>query len=487
MNQSQHEAKTVSRYFHETCGKFPSRPAQRYNSSLYNGDNNGRFTYNEMSVRVEQIACGLLSLGLNPGDRVAFMSRPSPYLTQVDMAISGCAAASVVLHPALSMSEAQRILGDTASRFLIVDTQQALAGVIPLFETLPGLEKIIVQDVAYRKSDETTLGLWELMERGKTWGAANPQAYAQRSQAAGLDDPYTILYPLETDGRGVVLTHRCVSSRLEGMKAFFSEHRMEISQDDVTLVCLPVSQIFERVSSELLSLCTGACIAYADGPATLLNDMQKYNPTWISSGTVLCEQGFSAVRDSLNTTFLKKSLFGLALAAGREALEYRRDHRGWYTMVEGYDLEKRLPPFLKMRFRLAERLFARARALFGLRFRFALAAGTGMDPEVLRFFSTLSLAVVECHSRPESAGACIMNPINACRPGFVGIEANGSSARIAENGELELFGAGIFSGYLNLPEDTKASITGDGWFRTGCSAERDTYGYFRIIKESKAR
>ncbi|OPZ32446.1 MAG: Long-chain-fatty-acid--CoA ligase FadD15 [Synergistetes bacterium ADurb.BinA166] len=155
-------------------------------------------------------------------------------------------------------------------------------------------------------------------------------------------------------------------------------------------------------------------------------------------------------------------------------------------MSPDFDLQVRLPLSLKIPYRLADRLFARVRALFGNRFRFAFSASAGIAPDLLLFYYTLGLAVVEGYGSTESASACLLNPLTACKPGFMGIETDGSLTRIAADGELEIAGAGVFKGYLNLPSDTAESFTRDGWFKTGDVVESDEWGYYRIVDRKKA-
>lgn len=488
MNEHRQSLQTIPEYFYQTCAVYPSRPAQRFNAGLYHGDNNGRFTYDEMRERVERIACGLLSLGLDRQDRVGLLSRTSPYWTQADAAIASVAGVSVTIYPTLSGSETSYILSDSSSRCLFVDTEENLLKVLSGIDALPKLEKIIVMDFSYRHSDGRTIGLWELMERGAKWRKENRALFLERLQSVTLDDWCTILYTSGTTGKGkgVVLTHRCISSRIQGVNEFFSRFGMTITPEDVTLCYLPLSHIFERGSCELLALCRGACIAYADKPGTLLQDMQKYNPTWINCVPRLYEKIYLAFKEKMSANPIKAKLFDMAFHVGRKALDYRRDHWGCYNMSPRYDLEVRLPLLLKTQYRLADRLFSQVRALFGNRFRFAFSASAGIAPDLLRFFYTLGIAVVEGYGSTESASACILNPITACKPGYMGIEANGSLARVASDGELEISGAGIFGGYLNLADDSRESFTEDGWFKTGDVVKKDDNGYYRIIDRKKA-
>src|SRR5208337_1612653 len=127
------------------------------------------------------------------------------------------------------------------------------------------------------------------------------------------------------------------------------------------------------------------------------------------------------------------------------------------------------------------KLFRRIRCLFGTNFRFSFSATAGIAPDLLKFFYAIGIPVIEGYGSTESFNACIVNPINACKPGFIGINANGGQARISDDGELEISEAGVFNQYLNQPEITKDSFTVDGWFKTGDLVMKDDFGYYKIV------
>jgi len=482
------QLRTINQCFQDTCARFPDRPAQVFNKDLYHGDSDGRITYRELLERVEDLSCGLMSMGFEPGARVGIMSRSTPYWTQADLAVSHCAGVSVAIYSTLSMGEVSYILNDSKCSYVFVESEKEMLAILSRIRDLPHLKKIVVMDLGFMNTDEMTIGLKGLMDLGREWKKLSFDEYEKRWRGVRLDDWLTILYTSGTTGKGkgVILTNWCASSRLEKTMEFFSRYGMSITEQDVTLCFLPLSHIFERGSCQFLALFQGACIAYADSPGTLLRDMQLYNPTWINCVPRLYEKIFITFQAKMSGSPVKKLLFDLALYVGKKALAYRRDRYGAYNMSPDFDLQVRLPLSLKIPYRLADRLFARVRALFGNRFRFAFSASAGIAPDLLLFYYTLGLAVVEGYGSTESASACLLNPLTACKPGFMGIETDGSLTRIAADGELEIAGAGVFKGYLNLPSDTAESFTRDGWFKTGDVVESDEWGYYRIVDRKKA-
>ncbi len=480
--------KTVSEYFRYTCDRIPYQTAQRFNPDLYGGDNRGEFTWDEMRKRVDAIAGGLLKLGMERQERVGLMAQSGPYWTHVDMALSNAAGVSVTIYPTLSAKEVAYIVDDSSLRFLFVGSVEIADMIIDNIQTMPMLKKIIVMDLFYVPSHEKVMSMKQLMDEGNEWLKTVGEQYEERWKSLTEDDWYTILYTSGTtgQGKGVILTHWSMSSRLEGVRDFFAKYGMSLSDVDTTLCFLPLSHIFDRGSCQNLAICQGSTIAYADKPGTLLADMQKYNPTWINCVPRLYEKIYITFQQQMAESPLKKKLFDWAMKIGLKALEYRKDENGCYNMSPVFDLKSKLPGGLRFKFKIADKLFAKVRALFGNRFKYSFSASAGISPELLKFFYTMGFAVVEGYGSTESCNACILNPITACKPGYMGIDANGGVSRVADDGELEISGAGIFKGYLNKPEENREAFTPDGWFKTGDLVILDGNGYIKMVDRKKA-
>ena len=479
---------TISEFFYKACQQFPSRQAQLFNPALYHADNNGRFTYREMQERVEQISCGLLTLGFEKKDMAAIMATNSPYWTQADLAIINCGGVTVTIYPTLSLAEAAYIINDSQCRYLFVGNQAILDRIMPGLSQMPSLRKIIILDIKFTSGDEQVMGLGELLALGKAKMKNTQSVYSERWKSNQLNDWSSIIYTSGTtgQGKGAILTHRSFSTRLYHSIISFKKAGINITEEDVCLSFLPLSHIFDRGCSQMLAIYTGACIAYADKPSTILQDLQKYNPTWFSCVPRLYERIYITIREQMAASPLKGFLFSRALAVGKKVLAYRMDDRGRINLGFDYDVASKLPFNLRLAYKLSDRVFAKVRSLFGSRFKFSFSAGAGISAELSTYFYIMGLRVIEGYGLTETCTACNVNPLNGIKPGKVGPAANGSLGRLAEDGEYQTSGAGLFIGYLNKPEETAAAFTPDGWFRTGDAAEMDEDGYIKIVDRIKA-
>jgi long-chain acyl-CoA synthetase len=482
---------TVTRRFIENSKEHAGKDLQRFNAALYNGDNNGKMTWGEVYARVENYACGLMSIGLGKQDMAGIMSASGPYWTHADMALACSNGVSVAIYPTLSFKEASYIINDSGSKFLFLRGDNVLKMMLDGFDQMPKLEKIIVMDRAYKSADPRVISMSDLEKAGIEWkkDGRNYDSYIARRDGVALDDIYTILYTSGTtgQGKGVVLTHHNCSSRMNGVNEFFNYCGMGFKSEYTTLCFLPLAHIFDRGSCQGAAIFNGCTIAYADSPGTLLNDLQKYNPHWINCVPRLYEKIYIQLQQKMGQSGPKRKLFDWALKVGEEVFMQRYDpETDTYNMGHDFDITGNLPLGLKIKYKIADKLFAKVRALFGKNFKHSFSASASISPDLLKFFYIIGIRVSEGYGSTESFNACSNMPLKACRPGSVGLASNGSRLRVSDIGELEISGAGIFKRYWNKPQETAESFTADGWFKTGDKVEVDKFGYYKIVDRIKA-
>ncbi len=113
------------------------------------------------------------------------------------------------------------------------------------------------------------------------------------------------------------------------------------------------------------------------------------------------------------------------------------------------------------------------------------AVGKRLDCVSLQGYGMTELSPVshvsyQSSARPGSSGVGLPN--TECR--IVDIE-NGADLPAGKEGELWVKGPQVMQGYLNNPEATAATITPDGWLRTGDIAVIDADGYMFIVDRLK--
>jgi long-chain acyl-CoA synthetase len=136
--------------------------------------------------------------------------------------------------------------------------------------------------------------------------------------------------------------------------------------------------------------------------------------------------------------------------------------------------------------RVADLLVGRAlRRRLGGRLRGLYAGGAPAAPALFRFFEALGIPFVELYGMTETAGLISSNLFEGPRrAGEVGLISPDHVVRIASDGELQLRGALMLSGYLE-PEDGVGAFTPDGFFRTGDLARIEPDGALRVEGRKK--
>jgi long-chain acyl-CoA synthetase len=142
---------------------------------------------------------------------------------------------------------------------------------------------------------------------------------------------------------------------------------------------------------------------------------------------------------------------------------------------------------LALQLKIAEKLvFSKLKARFGGRLRLFISGSAPLSREIAEFFHACGILIVEGYGLTESSAASFVNRATKFRFGTVGVPMPGTELDLAkEDGEILLKSPGIMRGYHNLPEETAAALTPDGWLRTGDIGEVDADGFLRITDRKK--
>jgi long-chain acyl-CoA synthetase len=131
--------------------------------------------------------------------------------------------------------------------------------------------------------------------------------------------------------------------------------------------------------------------------------------------------------------------------------------------------------------------------------KYFISAAAPFPAEVIREFEKATgRRVIEAYGLTECSPLVSSNPVEHPRKiGSVGMPFPDTDIKIVEigtkdkevameePGDLLVRGPQVFKGYWNRPEETKASLLGGGWVRTGDVAKMDEDGYIYIVDRTK--
>jgi long-chain acyl-CoA synthetase len=441
------------------AAKHPDAPAVRAKRGGEWRDVN----YAEMGTIVEEIALGLVDLGIEPGERVAILANTRPEWMYTSLAISAAGGVVVPIYPTNSPEECEWVLGNSQSSAVVCEDESQLAKVEKVRERLPDLRHIIGIEPG---GGEITLE--ELRERGRQGDREQLQS---RVSAVRPQDPYTIIYTSGTTGspKGVVLTHANAISVCDMV-----EELAFVSPDDVSYLYLPLAHVF-ALTVQLASVDQGTAIVFFGGDTKqIIPEIMESKPTYVPSVPRIFEKLYA-----MGTAQLEKASpddregYEEAVRLGIEVREMRR--RG-----------EQVPDDLEQAFAQAdEKIFKGVRDLFGGHVRQAVTGAAPISPEILEFFYAAGIPVLEGWGMTETTAVGAVATLEHFKFGTVGRAVPGVELRIAEeDGEILMRGPNVFLEYWRNPEATAETLV-DGWLHTGDLGELDDEGYLKITGRKK--
>lgn len=412
-------------------------------------------TYGEVAAHVRKTACGLLSLGIERGARIAILSENRPEWAITDLACQMLGVISVSLFSTLPANHVEYILRDSGATAVVVSTAAQLKKITAIRDNLHDLKHVIItDDGALDKS--VALSLAALEQTGEAFHRQDAAAYETAWPAALPDDVATLIYTSGTTGepKGVMLTHRNLISNVEALLPL-----LDWSIDDLFLSFLPLAHVYERSPGYYLPLRLGACIAYCESLFTVDKNLREVRPTIMFCVPRLLESMAEKMRDAANSLpEAQQSKYEDALALAEKA------------GAEQGKLSKAQPLSLveKVKYKVYDaKVYAKIREKCGGRLRAFVSGGAPLSPETGALFTGLSLAVWEGYGLTETSPVIAVNRPGRVHLGTVGEVLESVEVRIDEDGEILVRGDSVMKGYWAKPEATAEAIDSEGWFHTG--------------------
>jgi long-chain acyl-CoA synthetase len=441
-------------------------------------------TYAQLADTVEEIALGLIALGVEAGERICILANTRPEWSYVDMAATSAGAVVVPIYQTNSPEECLWVISDSGACAIVCEDEEQLAKIDAIRERVPNLRLVIAMDppVGYEPvvpaprisangashgAPQRVVALEEVRERGRLRPAEDLEA---RRSAVQPEDPFTFIYTSGTTGppKGCVLTH----GNYRAMMGMISTAG-EITGEEVIYLYLPLAHSYALLI-QLAVFNLGGTLAYFGGDTKqIVSELLEVKPTYLPSVPRVFEKIYTLARGAIDA---------------QPPEERERAQAAIELGVKVRDILSRgeeIPDELKGPFEEAdEQLFKNVRAIFGGRVRHATSGAAPIAKEILEFFWACGVPVLEGYGMTETSTAATVSTVENHRFGTVGRALPGVELRIADDGEILIKGPNIFAGYHNHAPTSFGAVE-DGWLHTGDLGSLDEDGYLSITGRKK--
>lgn len=404
------------------CRCFGDRVALRYVADgLYHD-----VSWTSYRRQADRAAAGLISLGVQAGDRVSILSENRVEWLIADHAVLSTGSADVPMHAPLSAKQVAYQVGHSEARGIIVSGQAQADKIYEVLDELPALEFLISFDPIEPRSDRLQTLTWQgLIHCADESGL---QAVAERETTLNGSTLATIIYTSGTTGnpKGVMLTHgNLLQNAVSTAKISY------VVTADQLMSWLPYSHIYARTVDHYLTSTAGLTVVLAESVETLLDNMKTVQPNWLTSVPRVYEKVWHSVA-TLSPEDRKNALW----------------------------------------------------SVFGSNTRQLTSGGAPLPKYVAEGFYEAGLPLLEGYGLTETSPVISFNSIEDFRFGSVGKPLPGVEVRISDEGEILTRGPHVMQGYWKNPEATAETIV-DGWLYTGDVGRLDEDGYLFITDRKK--
>lgn len=435
-------AMTIGAAFDLAVERFPAREA------LVVRHQELRYTWKQLADEVDRCAQGLLSLGLEVGERVGIWSPNCAQWCIVQFATAKVGVVLVNINPAYRLSEVEYALKHSGCRWLISsDVFKSSNYHEILYTLLPELKSC---DVGAIKSDklpelrgvitlseqpaEGMLSWTDLLGRAAMVGR---QKLIECGRQLQFDDPINIQYTSGTTGapKGATLSHYSILNN-----AYMVGESMRLTEHDRLVIPVPLYHCFGMVMGNLGCMTRGSTMIYPGAsfePLATLQAVAEEQATAMFGVPTM----FISMLDHPERTTLDLSSLRTGIMAGSTC------------------------PIEVMRRVIEEMHLTEMQIAYGMTETSPISTQTGPEDEFTHRITSVGRTQPHLESKI--------------------IDEHGRIVTCGQIGELCTRGYSVMLGYWNNPQATIAAVDAAGWMHTGDLATMDEEGYINIVGRNK--
>ena len=419
-----------------------------------------RYSTAQSLDEINQVALGLLAIGLQPGDRIATVSNNRPEWNFLDLGMLQVGGVHVPLYPTITDQDYRYILEHAEVRWVMVSDASLYERIAPIAREFPHIAGVYTFNRVPGAQHWSEIKAAARLDLGHE--LLNRRAVIQK------EDTATIIYTSGTTGfpKGVMLSHHNIMSNL-----LEAAVRVPCKAGDKSLSFLPLNHIYERMLTYMM-MYSSIGIHYAESMETIGENLKEIKPQVFSTVPRLLEKVYDKiVAKGMELTGVKRKLFFWALDLG---LRYEfKEANGWWYETQ-----------LKWANKL---IFSKWREALGGNVQAIVSGAAALQPRLARVFWAAKIPVLEGYGLTETSPVIAVNYLATGQVEFgtVGPVLEGVELRIAEDGEILCKGSNIMQGYYKDEALTREVIDPDGWFHTGDIGTLTAQGNLKITDRKK--
>jgi long-chain acyl-CoA synthetase len=460
---------TAPRIFRETVKKYGDRVAMRKKEYGIWHD----ISWNDYSRLVKQVGSALISLGLQKGDCASIIGDNCPEWVIADMGIQCAGGVAAGIYATNAWPQVEYVIENSDSKFFFVENEEQLDKWLSFRDNTPLLKKVIVWDLEGLRhfKDPLVMTFEELLELGRRELEKNPDLIEKRMDEVQPEDTSMLIYTSGTTGppKGAMLSHR----NLTWMgRAITTDNPMHDTEEVMSF--LPLCHVFEQLFSVMGHITHGFTVNFIESLDTVTDNMIEISPTVGYAVPRIWEKYYSAIVIKMSdATWFKRMVFYLALKIGQKRATLKMNF-------------KKVPLYFEALYQLAYfSVFRKLKERLGFdRMRMAYSGAAPISPDILHFFQSIGVNLVEGYGQTEGTGVTCVSRTGRVKFGTVGPPLTGTEVKIAEDGEILVKSPSVFKGYFKNPEATAETVK-DGWLHSGDVGLIDEDGFLKITDRKK--
>ena len=426
---------TLPEMYKITASRFPERPC----FTVYDPDRIS-LNYTESLKYIEAVARWMYSKGIRKGDRIAVTGKNAPEWTIAYLAALFAGGVVVPIDYHLRNEETELLIKASGARMLFVDEEK---------------HEHFMQNPA---NLESVLSLCKGVGT-YIYDLDGPQAAIEQ---AAEEDLAAILYTSGTTGnpKGVMLSHKNLVS-----DCYLAQGTpLIILPTDVFYAILPIHHSYTMLAVFIESISVGAEVVFGKKMvvAQILKDLKEAQVTMLLGVPML----FNKVLAGIDRGIKAKGPVVYGIMS--------------FLMAISGCIKKvfKKNPGKKMFGSILEKASLKS-------IRICISGGGPLAPSVFKKYNQLGLDFVQGYGLTETSPIVAINPVEQFKIASVGRTCPGVDMKILNPdargvGEVIIKGPMVMMGYYNMPEETKASFTPDGYLKTGDLGYMDSENYLYL-------